>query len=268
MNSQKLQAELQRQRPWFMAKETPESLDLYIYDVIGPDFWDEGIRASDLVKAIRESKAKSITCRINSPGGNVFDGVSIYNALKDSGKPVTTITDGIAASIASVIFAAGATRRMGIGTMLMVHKAWGGCIGNDEDMAKMGAALAKASEQMVGIYASCGVDPEVMREYMAAETYFDAGDAVELGLATEAAEDVKIAASAWDLEILTGVPERFAKIQAAKAKRDLEKTYRDDGFSASEAKRKAALAHRDDGQEDAELIAALKSNIAILQKTS
>lgn len=266
MNSQKLQAELQRPRPWFLAKETPEVLDLYIYDVIGPDMWEDGVRASDLVKTIRGSNAPSIVCHINSPGGAVFDGISIYNALKDSGKHITTVTDGIAASVASVIFCAGSTRRMGTGTMLMVHNAWGLAVGDYEDMAKMSTALNLANEQLVGIYASCGIDPEQMRDYMKAETYFEAADAVELGLATEAAEDIKIAACAWSLDILSGVPERFTKIQKAKEKRDVEKALRDAGFSASEAKRMAAIAHREDAQEDADIAALLKSNIAILTK--
>ncbi len=266
MNILKLQAELQRQRPWFLAKETADALDLYIYDVIGPDFWDEGVRASDLVKQIKASKSASIICHINSPGGNFFDGISIFNALKESGKPVTTVTDGIAASIASVIFTAGTTRRMGIGTMLMVHNAWGVSVGDFEDMAKMSTALKLANEQLVGIYAGCGIDPDSMRAYMMEETYFEAADAVELGLATEAAEDIKIAACAWDLEILAGIPDRFAKIQKAKAKRNVEKALRDAGFSAMEAKRRAAIAHReDDQQEDADLIALLKSNIQTLQ---
>ena len=264
MNSQKLQSELQRQRPWFIAKETAENLDLYIYDVIGPNIWEDGVRASDLVKTITSSKAPSITCHINSPGGGVFEGISIHNALKDSGKRITTITDGIAASIASVIFCAGSTRRMGTGTMLMAHNAWGFAVGDYEDMAKMSTALNLANEQLIGIYSSCGIDPEQMRDYMKAETYFDAADAVELGLATEAAEDIKIAACAWNLDILSGEPERFKKIQKAKEKRNVEKALRDAGFSANEAKRMAAITHRDDAQEDADIAAILKTNIAIL----
>lgn len=267
MNCQKLLSELQNPRPWFLAKDTADKLDLYIYDVIGPDFWEEGIRAAALVRTIKESKAKEIQVRINSPGGDVFDSISIYNALKNSGRPVTTVVDGIAASMASVVFTAGDVRRMGAGTMLMVHDAWGIEIGNAAAMLKKAETLGKVNEQLVTLYSARGPSPDAMREYMAKETYFQAADAVELGLATEAVEELKIAACAWDLEILAGIPERFAKIQKAKEKRDMEKALRDAGLSAREAKRQVVLAQRDAGQDDAELIALLKSNINILTQS-
>jgi ATP-dependent Clp endopeptidase proteolytic subunit ClpP len=263
MNRQKLQAELFKPREWFRAQESGDTLELFIYDVVGPEWWEDGKRTIDLVRDIAKSKAKSITVRINSPGGSVFDGMAIYNALRGKGVPVTTVVDGMAASIASVIFAAGDTRRMATGSMCMVHNAWGVCIGDFNDMAKMGETLQKVNEQLVGIYARSGTGADDWREMMAKETYMDADEATHFGLATEKADEMKMAACAWGLDILAGVPDKFTRIMKAVQKRETERVLRDGGASATEAKRLAA-GHRDDGE--AQMIAeALKRNIGILQ---
>ena len=96
-------------KKWFDIKnKTAETAEIWIYEYIGADFWSgDGITAKSFQKELSEIKAKQIDLHINSPGGDVFDGITIYNLLKQHPANVTTYIDGLAASIASVIALAG-----------------------------------------------------------------------------------------------------------------------------------------------------------------
>jgi len=263
--SKQLQQELLRPRKWFDLTQSDDVAEFHIYDVIGTDMWGEGLRAIDFIRQVKESKAENIEVHINSPGGDMFDGIAIYNSLKQSGKNVATIVDGMAASAASLVFMAGEKRAMPPGAMLMIHNAWTFVVGNAEDMDNKAGALRKADAQMADIYhAASGHGKKKIIEMMAATTFMDGGEAVENGFATEMAEGQKIAACAWDLKILSGVPESFHKIQKAMDKRDIEAALRDAGWSNSEAKRYAA-GPRDAVEDDAGIIAELKRNIERLK---
>ncbi len=148
---------------------------------------------SDELKALGD--VKEITVRINSFGGDVFEGVAIYSRLIDSGANITVFIDGIAASIASVIAMAGDEIHIAEGGFMMVHDAWAGAMGNAAHMIKMAARLEAVSEQMAGIYQRrTGLDMAKIRDMMADETEFNAAQAVEFGFATEIFEAERLAA--------------------------------------------------------------------------
>ena len=156
------------------------------YDITAKEFSDE-------MKALGD--VKDITVRINSFGGDVFDGVAIYSRLIDSGAKITVFIDGIAASAASVIAMAGKEIHIAEAGFVMIHDAWALAMGNASDLRKTAARLEAVSEQIAGIYQRrTGMDMSKIREMMAAETEFNATEAVEFGFATEIFEAERLAA--------------------------------------------------------------------------
>jgi ATP-dependent protease ClpP protease subunit len=175
---------------------------MYLLDEIG--YW--GIMAADFVPQIHAVKAQKITLHINSPGGDVFDGVAIYNALLDHPADIAVKVDGLAASAASFIAQAGDTICMNRASQMMIHDASGLCIGNAADMAEMVDLLDRVSGTIAGIYADrAGGTTEQWRDRMRAETWYSADEAVEAGLADEVAgkadDQQQAPAASWDLSI-------------------------------------------------------------------
>jgi ATP-dependent protease ClpP protease subunit len=199
---------VQNRRP-IQTAEGDDVTDLMIYDEIS---WF-GICAQDVVDALAGIKG-NLNVRINSPGGDVFDGVAIYNALAAHDGDVTVTVDGLAASAASFIAMAGDAIRMNRGAQMMIHDASGLCIGNAADMTEMAGLLNRVSDTIAGIYADrTGVDAADWRTRMCAETWYNADEAVEAGLATEMApsrhrgkpepdgDEPEDKAKAWDLTV-------------------------------------------------------------------
>ena len=153
-----------------------------IYDEI----WSLGVNALDFTTDLDAITAPEIRVEINSPGGNVFDGIAIYNALRMHPAKVTTRVDGIAASIASVIAQAGDHRVMVDSSQMMIHNAWGMVVGNKADHEEMAALLEQQDAVIAGIYATASDnDPDHFLGLMNAETWMTAEQAVEHGLADE-----------------------------------------------------------------------------------
>ena len=151
-----------------------------IYDEIS---W-YGINAIDLVAGLDTITSPKMRVEINSPGGDVFDGIAIYNALRNHPSHVTTRIDGIAASIASIIAQAGDTRVMQPASQMMIHNAWGLTVGDTRDHADMAALLEQQDAVLASIYAlRAGRDDVEFRDLMNAETWLTAEAAVEAGLA-------------------------------------------------------------------------------------
>ncbi len=165
--------------------------EIIIYGDIG---WDITAKEfSDELKALGD--VKDITVRINSFGGDVFDGVAIYSRLIDSGADITVFIDGIAASAASVIAMAGKKIHIAEAGFVMIHDAWTMAMGNAADLRKTAARLEAVSEQIAGIYQRrTGLELAKIREMMATETEFNAEQAVEFGFATEIFEAERLAA--------------------------------------------------------------------------
>lgn len=197
----KLQAILSARQPpegqkkggWYSITNKSEAeTEVFIYDEIG--LW--GVTAGDFVNELRDIKSDTITLRINSPGGDVFDGIAIYNACKRHRAIINVFIDGIAASAASFIAMAGDTVTMMPHTQMMIHEAHGLVIGPADDMRKMADILDKSSDNIASIYAErAGGTVAEWRERMQDETWLSAEEAVELGLADgiegEEEEDVE-----------------------------------------------------------------------------
>lgn len=183
-------------KEWFSIKaKSEEEADVFIYDVVG-DSWI-GNDAATVVKEIRNIKAKKINLRINSPGGSVFDGMAIYNALLGHEATVTTYIDGLAASIASVIALAGDKIIMAENAMFMIHNPWTFTAGDAKALRKEADVLDQVRETILNTYTSrTGGDREDLAKSMDDETWYDATQAKEAGFVTDVSKASKIAACA------------------------------------------------------------------------
>lgn len=158
--------------------------ELFIYDEIGPD-WAGMVSAATIRNDIKAAGAERITLRINSPGGSVFEATSIIALLREHKPGVDVKVDGLAASAASVIAMVGESITMAEGSMMMIHNAMSFTFGNKEDHQKVIDLLAKADEQITGIYAARSkIDAATVAELMSAETWMTAAEAVYKGFAT------------------------------------------------------------------------------------
>lgn len=192
----------------FLAKADDGPAVLRIYDAIG-GWW--GITASDVAGLLDDlGDDRALTVRINSPGGDVFDGTAIYNLLRTRAGQVGVVVDGLAASAASFIAQAGDTITMERGTQMMIHDALGFTIGNAADHREMAGLLDRVSDEIAGIYAArAGLTVAEWRDRMRDEVWYNAQEAVDAHLADRTAdndddqdEDLAAAASAtpaWDI---------------------------------------------------------------------
>jgi ATP-dependent Clp endopeptidase proteolytic subunit ClpP len=179
-----------------------------LYDPI--DSWGEfwGVSAKEFVQALDElpERIDEIHLHINSPGGDVFDGIAILNALRSHRAHVVAIVDGIAASAASFIAVGADELVMAKNSELMIHDAWGLCVGNAADMTAMAEMLGKNSDNIASIYAEkAGGDLATWRSAMEAETWYSAQEAVTAKLADriDTAKKADDAKARYDLSIFT-----------------------------------------------------------------
>lgn len=169
--------------------------EIHLYGTIGDA--DAGLDAKTLTAAIRAASG-DLSVYINSPGGYVFEGLPIYEALAayDRGT-VTVYIDGLAASMASVVAMAGSQIIMAESALMMIHRPWDSTIGNAADLRAEATKLEKLEGQLVNIYAKrTGLNPAVISEMMAAETWLDAPEALALGFITGTSPALQIAAMA------------------------------------------------------------------------
>jgi ATP-dependent protease ClpP protease subunit len=192
-------------KPCFRASLTTSGeFEILIYEEIG-EYFDRGTSsmAGITVKSVRQSLDQAgvfsrIKLRINSPGGDAFEGVAIGNVLKAAGRPIDVCIDGIAASAASIIAMCGGTITMASNAMMMIHKAWSACIGNCDDMRKMAETLDSIDS---GAIAQTYVDKtgRSMAEIlamMAEETWLSARECLDMGFATAIASEANESAVA------------------------------------------------------------------------
>ena len=167
------------------AAEADDPNTISIYDVIGEDFWTGGgFTAKRAAAALRSIGKHPVTVKINSPGGNMFEGIAIYNILREHPERVTIDVMGMAASAASVIAMAGDEIRMGLGTFVMIHNAWGLVIGNRHDMREAADLFEGFDGALVDIYeARTGRERAEVEKLMDAETFLSPSQAIEQGFA-------------------------------------------------------------------------------------
>lgn len=182
-----------------------------VYDDIGGGGWlDGGLTAKSFAAQLEDVRG-ALDVHINSGGGDVFDGIAISQAIRAHKGKVTTVVDGIAASIASVIAQAGGQRVVQPGAMVMIHDAFGACIGNAAEMTKMAETLGQVSDNIAGIYASrAGGTAESWRDSMRAETWYTADEAVAAGLADRVGDGDAQLPDGLDLAAFAMVPGRIA----------------------------------------------------------
>ena len=182
-----------------------------VYDDIGEGgWWSEGCSAKDFAAKVTGVKGP-IEVHINSGGGEVFDGIAIGNAIRAHKGPVTTVVDGVAASIASVIAQAGQERVVQPGAMLMIHDASTFEYGNADELAKTAQVLDQVSGNLADIYAErCGGTADQWRTAMKATTWYTAEQAVTAGLADKVGDGKAELPAGFDLAAFTAVPGRIA----------------------------------------------------------
>ncbi|KZE21437.1 head maturation protease, ClpP-related [Cronobacter sakazakii] len=155
-----------------------------IFDVIGADYWGEGVTASRVAGALRSLNGEDVTVNINSPGGDMFEGLAIYNLLREYDGKVTVKVLGLAASAASIIAMAGDEVQIGRGAFLMIHNCWVYAMGNRHDLAQIATDMAPFDKAMSDIYqARSGLDAATVDKMMDGETYIGGSEAVEKGFA-------------------------------------------------------------------------------------
>jgi ATP-dependent protease ClpP protease subunit len=163
---------------------SPDEAEVMLYDEIGGWY---GATADEFIADLRGISSPNLRVRINSPGGSVFEGIAIANALRSHPANVTIQVDSVAASIASVIAMAGDRVEMAPNAMIMIHEASGVCLGNSGDMEEMAQLLALISDNIADAYAArAGGTRDQWREAMRAETWYLPDAAVQAGLADEA----------------------------------------------------------------------------------
>jgi ATP-dependent Clp protease, protease subunit len=200
---------MQRDAPLVEFRAQAKGAEIVIYDEIGAF----GVPAKAFLDELKAfGPVTELTVRINSPGGSVFDGVAIYNALKRHDARVTVWIDGIAASIASMIAMAGDEVVMPENAMLMLHDPSGLVMGTASDMRGMAEALDKMKAGMVAAYRDkSGRDDAEIEALMVAETWLSAQEAVSLGLADRLEAPVRMAAH-FDLSRFRNTPPQLAAL--------------------------------------------------------
>lgn len=183
---------------------TDDAAVLTIYGDITSFPWeDNDVSAYNLSRQLGELSADHLDVFINSYGGEVAEGLAIYNALKRNPASVTTYCDGFAASIASVIFMAGDERIMNDSSLLFVHKPSTFAAGNAKDFRKAADDLDTMESAIVKAYQNCvNIDEAALTDLLDHETWITSDDAVSMGFATgteiEAPEEETFSASARD----------------------------------------------------------------------
>lgn len=167
--------------------ESEADRSISIYDVIGYDYWTgDGVTARRISAALRSIGPGPVTVNINSPGGDMFEGLAIYNLLREHQGHVTIKVISLAASAASVIAMAGDTVQIARAGFLMIHNAWVIAAGNRNDMREIADWLEPFDTSMADIYAArTGAEAGAMVKLMDSESWIGGSSAIEQGFADE-----------------------------------------------------------------------------------
>lgn len=156
-----------------------------MYGIIGEDWYGDGVTLKRVDAALRAIGDKPVTVYINSPGGDMFEGIAIYNRLLEHSQEVTVKVLGLAASAASVIAMAGAKREVAKTAFLMIHNCWTYFAGNRHAIRELADTMEEFDRAMISLYAdTSGQDEKAVEKMLDAETYMNGSNAVEKGFAT------------------------------------------------------------------------------------
>lgn len=225
-------------KSWYSisAAHDGQPAEILIYDEIG--FF--GVEAESFVRELNSIDNKKINLHINTPGGAVFDGFSIFNALKRHPAHIETHIDGLAASIGSIIALAGDVVNIAGNGFMMIHNPWALTVGNATDMRKQADVLDKIGESLAETYVSkTGKSLPEIKQIMADETWFDAKEAMAIGLVDNIIGE-SVEKAQFDLSFFNNAPKHLCGNQREILKpdneRDFEKFLRDAGYSRNESK--------------------------------
>lgn len=244
-----------------LAAEGDDANTVSIYGVIGEDFWTgEGFTAKRMAGALRSIGKNAVTVNINSPGGDMFEGLAIYNLLREHQAEVTVKVMGIAASAASIIAMAGDQVLMGTGSMLMIHNAWGMVIGNRHDFADAADVFKTFDSSMASIYAErTGIKVDDVLGMLDGPTrssdgtYMTAAEAIEKGFADDTFEPDEDSAAQAAATVPANLIAR-RRTEAALAKAGMGRKERFDTLNSLSGPRDATRpAARDAGKLAAEM---------------
>lgn len=173
------------------AEASSKSADVYIFDEIGTF----GLTAQSFIEEIKSYKDTPMSLHINCVGGDVFEGMAIYNVLKKRTARTTIYIEGIAASMGSVIALAGDEVVMAENSLFMIHNAWGGAMGEATEIRKTAALLDKISGEIADIYTKkTNLPYNRVKEMMDEETWLSADEAFNLGFIDSISDAIKVAA--------------------------------------------------------------------------
>ena len=177
---------------WYnIQNKAGETAEIYIFDEIGT----YGVTAQDFISEIKDLKDMPINIRINSLGGDVFDGMAMYNVIKRREAKTTVYIEGIAASIATIIALGADEVIMAENSLFMIHNAWGGTSGEAKDMRKTAETLDKITSELTDIYVKkTGLSYDALAEMMDEETWLNAEEAFRLGFIDTISDSIKVAA--------------------------------------------------------------------------
>lgn len=187
VRSEILPRAMERWSPEVRAADRDEERSISIYDAIGYDPWTgEGVTAKRVAAALRSLGKGPVTVNINSPGGDMFEGLAIYNLLREHEGEVNVKVLGLAASAGSVIAMAGDTVQIARAGFLMIHNAWVVAMGNRNDMRELATWLEPFDAAMADIYSTrTGLESKAVAKLMDSESWIGGAAAVEQGFADE-----------------------------------------------------------------------------------
>lgn len=233
---------------WKVEASTEDTEEILIYDYIGWPFNDP----YDLAQHLKALDGKDVTFRINSPGGDVFDGLAIYTAMTEYKGKITTRIEGLAASMASVIALGGSEVQAHKHAMYMIHEPLVLAVGNQHELREVADILQKINTNFIDIYsAKVGGKKRDIQQKMQDETWFTAKEAREYGF-VDMVLDRPTTIAGFDLSVFANVPQGWSM---AREKRQLEQDLRDAGLSSTEAKAEVARRYGSGGkQRDADSV--------------
>ncbi|KAB7674108.1 Clp protease ClpP [Plesiomonas shigelloides] len=175
---------MERWNSSLQAAASDDENTISILDVIGADYWGEGMTAKRMAGLLRAMGGADVVVNINSPGGDMFEGLAIYNQLREYSGHVTVKVIGIAASAASIIAMAADELQIGRAAFLMIHNCWVAAVGNRHDLARVAQDMEPFDRAMQDIYSvRSGLSGTEITAMMDSETYIGGADAVDKGLA-------------------------------------------------------------------------------------
>lgn len=248
---------------WYKIEALSEdNTEILIYDVIGWPFNDAG----EIIRAMAGINTKNVTVRINSPGGDVFDAMAIFNALQSHKSKIVTRVESLAASAASFIALAGKEVQAYQNAMFMIHEPWVLAAGNQYDLREISDILEKISGNMVDIYSqNSSVGKKEIRDMMKAETWFTAKEAKENGF-IDTIIDGKAAKAQFNLSMFAHVPDGLSDESQGRelTRKETERALRNAGASREYARAVAAKRAEASDEECAEIATQIKKTIAIV----